>query len=199
MRAVIPLALAVTFGGLLLACGGSAPPRTLYLLRGPVGTQQGRLEAPRAVGLGRVAVASYLDQPGLVVETEGRQVQPARLHNWAEPLDEGLRHLLGAELARALGYPLLGDSIPRSAWDYAVDVDVERLHGTMGGEAVLSARYRITPPAGGAAAEFGFTQTAALPSEGYAGLVDAEAALVASLADAIARSLKELGPGASTP
>lgn len=194
MRAVIPLALC----GLLLACGGPAPQRTLYLLRGPVNAQHGRLEAPRAIGLGPLRVASYLDQPGLVIETEGRQVQPARLHNWAEPLDEGLRHLLGAELARALGYPLLGDSMPRSAWDYAVDVQVERLHGTMGGEAVLGARYRITP-ATGAAAEFGFTQTAALPSEGYAGLVDAEAALVASLADAIARSLQELGSGAAAP
>jgi hypothetical protein len=178
---------------LLISCAGSAPSRTQYLLRAEPKERTGRVEVPFRVGLGRIAVASYLDQSGIVVELETGQVQAARQHEWAEPLETGLRSYLRAEISEALGFEVSAHSGERHSWNYTVDVYVDRLHGTMGGIAVLDAGYRITPqPGAGEAVEYRFSRSAPLPREGYPGLVDAEAELARQLARAIAASLREV-------
>ena len=59
------------------------------------------------------------------------------------------------------------------------------------GEAVLVARWRVTPAAGkGEVATYQFSATRPLAREGYAGLVDAEIDLAGELAAAIAESLR---------
>jgi len=179
---------------LLVACAGSSVPPTQYLLRAQPAEQSGRVEVPIRVGLGRIAVAPYLDQFGIVVETEAGQVQPARQHRWAEPLDASLRSYLRAQISAALGYDVGAGPTDLDHWDYTVDVYVDRLHGTMAGTAVLDASYRITPGAGaGEVAAYRFSRSAPLPREGYPGLVDAEADLARQLAQAIAASLREVG------
>ena len=179
---------------LLVACAGSSAPRTQYLLRAEPAERAGRVEAPVRVGLGRVTVAPYLDQSGIVVQTEASQVQAARQHEWAEPLHAGLRSVLRAEMSEALGYDVSASPADLVHWDYTVDVYVDRLHGTMAGTAVLDASYRITPrPGAGDVAAYRFSRSAPLPREGYPGLVDAEADLVRQLAQAIAASLREFG------
>jgi len=176
---------------LLVACAGSSAPRTQYLLRAAAPERAERLEVPVRVGLGRVAVAPYLDQAGIVVQTEQRQVQAAHGHEWAEPLEASLRTFLRAEMSEALGYDVSVSPSSSLPWDYTVDVYVDQLHGTMAGTAWLDASYRITPrTAAGEVAEYRFSRSAPLPREGYPGLVDAEADLVRQLAQAIAASLR---------
>ena len=178
---------------LLLSCSGSAPPRIQYLLRGELTDTASRVETPLRVGLGRVTLASYLDQAGIVLETEAGQVTAARYHQWAEPLDAGLRSYLRSEVSRALGYEVCAQRGERVRWDYTVDVYIDRLHGSMGGTAVIDASYRIIPEADDAAvAEYRFAGSAHLASEGYDGLVDAEAQLTSELAAAIAESVREI-------
>jgi uncharacterized lipoprotein YmbA len=179
---------------LLVACAGSSDPLTQYLLRIEPAERAGRAEAPVRVGLGRVSVAPYLDQSGIVVETEAGQVQSARQHQWAEPLAAGLRSYLRAGMSEALGYDVSARPADLDHWDYTVDVYVDRLHGTMAGTAVLDASYWITPrPGAGDVARYRFSRSAPLPREGYPGLVDAEADLARQLAQAIASSLREIG------
>ena len=174
----------------LLACGGASPPRTAYLLRADPVERVGRVEGPYRVVLGRVSVAPYLDQSGLVVETEAGQVRAARRHEWAEPLADGLRSYLRAEISAALGFEVGLGRIERIPWDYTIDVYVDRLHGTMGGRAVIDAGYRITPRSRSAEiVEYRFARSMPLPSEGYSGLFDAEKELARQLALAIAQAL----------
>ena len=178
----------------LAACAGSSPPHTEYLLRADVPDAVVRMDAPVRVALSRVVVAPYLDQAGIVVETEGRQVRAARRHEWAEPLEDGLRALLRAEISSALGYEVSARNSAGIPWDYTVEVRVERLHGTMDGRAVLEASYRIRPGPGrgGEAVEYRFSRTAPLPREGYPGVVDASADLARQLAGSIATALGEV-------
>jgi uncharacterized lipoprotein YmbA len=179
----------------LIACAGDPPPpQTHYLLRADTPVQTSRVEAPISIGLRRVEVAAYLKQPGLVVATGPHQVRPARHHQWAEPLEEGLRRYLRAEISKALGYDISADVLQRKQWDYAVEISFEELHGTLSGEALLSASWRIARGDGtDPVAEFRFARSAPLAQDGYAALVDAEIGLVRQLAVAIADSLRELG------
>jgi len=182
---------------LLVACAGNPPPtHTHYLLRAELHEQTIRIEAPASIGLRRVEVAPYLRQSGLVLATGDHQVRPAQYHQWAEPLDEGLRRFLRAEISSALGREVSADPAQRTRWDYAVEVSVDQLHGTLSGEALLTASWRITRGSGAEEiAGFRMARSRPLARDGYAGLVDAEIGLARQLAVAIAESLRDLGEG----
>ncbi len=182
-------AWALLLAGLAIACSSTPPQTTRYLL--PAETTRGttRLESPARIGLGRVELSPYLGEQGLVVETEAGQVRPARYHLWAEPLDEGLRRFLRLEISKALGEHVSGDSTQQPRWRRTVDVEIDRLHGTLAGEAVLVAQWRVSPREGEPRA-FSLSESRPLPREGYAGLVDAEIELTRALARAIDESLR---------
>jgi uncharacterized lipoprotein YmbA len=186
----------VTLLTLVTACAGkSAPEQHYYLLplEIPAGTK--RIEEPMSVGLSRLKVADYLSQKGIVLETLEGTIRPARYHQWAEPLSEGLRHVLRAQISTALGYDISADTVQRSHWDVVLDAEIERLHGTLSGEAVLIAFWRLTPaltPEN--TVVYRFSQTRPLQREGYSGLVEAETALLNELSSAIADSIREIQP-----
>jgi uncharacterized lipoprotein YmbA len=188
MKLLIVVALSVS----VFACGGKSAVRNQYLLRGEAAQTGLRAAGPARVGLGRVTVAAYLDQAGIVVESGAREIQPARNHHWAEALDDGLRIFLRTELSNALGEDVGLGPAQAAGWDYVVDVFVEQFHGKMSGEAVLVADFRVAPRAGsGKPTEHRFAQSRALASDGYAALVDAEAELARQLAHAIAAAVRE--------
>jgi uncharacterized lipoprotein YmbA len=183
--------LAATTMLVVLACAGNPPTTTRYLL--PVNVPEGvqRIEPPIRVGLAGIEVAPYLDQPGLVVETEVGQVRPAHQHQWAEPIDLGLHRHLRAELTRALGFEVSGDPSQRHRWDYAVDVSIDRLHGTLAGDAVLVAHWRVTPlQSGRDPVTYRLAARKPLAAQGYPALLDAEIELTRGLAAAIADSVQ---------
>lgn len=180
---------------LLTACAGGPPPtHTYYLLRAELPEQTTRVAVPARIGLRAVEVAPYLKQPGLVLATGMHQVRPARFHQWAEPLDAGLRRLLRAEISKALGEEVSADATQRAQWEYEVDVGIDQLHGNLSGEALLAASWRITR---GTAAEeiarFRMSRSQPLARDGYAALVEAEIGLARQLAIAIAESLRQVG------
>jgi len=177
---------------LLLACSGATPARTQYLLRtaepaSHVAAQTGLAR----VGMGRITVAPYLDQFGIVVETEEREVRAARNHQWAEPLADGLRLYLRDAIAGSLGEDVAASVSEHSVYGVVVDVFVEQLHGTRDGQAVLVASYRIEVPGSKTrkVVERRFADAKPIEKRGYAGLVDAEVALLSRLANAIAAEI----------
>ena len=181
---------------LTTACSGkSTPPQNYYLLPLVVPTGSMRVEAPMDVGLSRLGVSHYLTQNGIVVETTEETVRPARYHQWAEPLDEGLRRVLRAQISTALGYEISADTIQRSNWDVVLDVEIERLHGTLSGEAILIAQWRLTPKSvPESSVAYRFSQTRSLQREGYASLVETETQLLNELSSVIADSIREFQP-----
>ena len=198
MRAGFPLLLVCV---LAVACAGApALTHTHYLMRASVSEGVSRAEAPVAIALESVSVAPYLAERGLVLEIAANQVQSARQHLWAEPLEESLRLYLRTQISNQLGYEINAYVTPGTALDYVVDVSIEELHGTLSGAARLVASWRITR--GREAAElatFRFSLTRPLAQDGYSALASAEVALVDELAVAIAHSLGEVAIPSATP
>ena len=183
---LLPLLTAVS------ACSSPAPEPTTYLLRGETPSGNVRLERPVRAGVRRVNVAPYLTADlGIVVDTKPVEVRAAHLHQLAEPLDRGLRALLRQTISDALGFEVEGQLSERGAWDYTIDIDVQTLHGTMSGAAVIDAYYAIAShAAGGDTSEYRFSKSEPLAEEGYAALVAAEKALAQDLGTAIADALR---------
>ena len=136
-------------------------------------------------------IREMAQQQRMIEPFEAGQVRAARHHQWAEPLDAGVRAYLRAEISAAVGYEVSATPVDGIAWDYTVDVHVERLHGTMQGMAVLDASYLVSGP-DTKATEYRFHGSLPLPREGYPGVVDAEAALARELAQSIASALRDI-------
>jgi len=189
--AIVPLVL-------MLGCSSSPPERHFYLLRGEA-TGAGASSAPaKIVGIGRVTIAAYLDRSAVVVQTGGREIRPARYHEWGEPLDNGVRHYLRAELVDRLGYEVASDVIYRDAWAYRIDLSIETLHGSLSDGAWINAGFVVSEVSGNKATVAGrVIEHEGLTRDGYPGLVDAHTRLLDQLAAAIETALGELrGEGA---
>ena len=184
-----PFCLAVA---LLVAGGCSQKPiaRTTYLMRAPEASVSGAVSSPATLGIRRLSVAPYLQNPGLVVETEPGRVRGARYHEWAEPLDQGARRYLRAELAERLGYDVDTNPTLAGQWTYAVDLGIDQLHGTSSGEALLVAAWRVANVRNEReVGRFRFVRRVPLAGDGYAALARAQLELLSALAAAIAESV----------
>jgi uncharacterized lipoprotein YmbA len=184
------LALVLVITSVLAGCSGSAPLHTQYLLRSEGSGDTVKSTAPARVGIGRVMIAPYLDRSGLIIETDGGIIRPARYHQWAEPLEISLLLYLRAETSKALGEPVGLNPADSDRWDFTVDVFVEEFHGTVAGEALLVATFRITQSGETEPTDYRFSKRAPLAEEGYPAMVDAEAGLARDLAAAIAAALQ---------
>jgi uncharacterized protein len=182
---VLPLVAAV-------GCASAPSTRTYYLLRGEPIERTSEVDAAIRAGLGRVIVAPYLlSSKGIMVETGAGEINPASHHQWAEPLDAGLRWYLRSEIGKELGRTIGGGLTDRRTWDYTIDVSIARLHGTMSGTALIDAEFAVIPADDSKEiSDVRFSKSIPLREEGYAGLVEAEKNLAQELARLIAAELE---------
>ena len=194
MRTLYWLPVAVA---LLSGCGGGgqkADEPVLYLLRADAGVPSGPQDAPVRIGLNRVAIAAYLGQPGIVVETGANQVRPARQHLWAEPLDSSVRLYLRDAISARMGYAVSADFARRVQWDYRIDLRIDEWHGTLAGNARIVAYWIVIDMATDKELKrHRFEQTGMMTADGYEALVATQTKLLDSLAAAVAESLAGLG------
>lgn len=179
----IPVLLAAL---LLTACSSQPQQSSSYLLRSGAGLSSGELQSDSGIALGSIRVATYIEQPGLVLATGDGKVHAARNHRWAEPLTVSLRRFLAQEVAASLGTGVATDADPGVAT--RVDVAIDQLHGDGEGTALLVAYWTVE--SAGASTDFQFAEHQALAVDGYDALAQAEATLLKKLAAAIADSLR---------
>lgn len=174
---------------LLIGCSSAPPERSVYLLRDQ-GVAGSAPEEGMMVGIGRVSIPTYLDGTELIVQVGPNEFQPARYHQWGEPLDDGIRQYLRAALVRRLGYEVGSDMLFRSAWDYRVDVTFDVFHGGLTGGVQVNAGFVIFRVEDNAAVVVQrIVADEPLRGDGYAAMVKAHTALLDRLADEIAAAL----------
>jgi uncharacterized protein len=167
-------------------CANQVTEPSYYLLRPSPDLPSGELNPSSNFALGNVVMASYLDQPGLLMETDDGRLRPARQNLWAEPVYEGVRNILFVEIAQAKGEELLPSKI--SAAKTVVDIRIDELHGTNDGHAKLIAYWWLHRD-GEILGIHRFSRSRALTTDGYSALVAAEEGLLTEFAQAIAASL----------
>jgi uncharacterized lipoprotein YmbA len=192
----IDIGVFVVVTGLLLGCasgGGKTPQLTQYLLRSTAPATSGEVKQLGDVGIGRINVADYLDQFGIVVELQPGQIRPAKYHEWAESLSTGLRQFLRPEIAAVVGHDIDIDPTRQRHWRLTVDIDIVEFHGTLSGSARLNASWTLTDADGDLVGAYRFVETESLRQSGYGGLVDAQSTLAARLGAAVGQSIRDAG------
>jgi len=171
---------------LLVACSGNPASTTYYLLRSDVDLESRELQPSQHYGLGSFRIASYIDQPGLVLETRDHVIHQARSNRWAESLRDSLRLFFASEISAEVGEDVF---FSRDLTGLTrINITINQLHGKSDGNAVLVGYWELAPPEG-ESTYFQFAETRALVGDGYDALVDAERYLLSRMADSIGRSL----------
>ena len=170
----------------LSACAGKAVEPNYYLMRSNENLQTRELNPSADFSMGSVIIASYIDQPGLLMETPKGGVHSARQHLWAEPAYEGIRNILMIDIAHAKGEDLLPATVGNTA--ITLDIRIDQLHGTNDGKATLVAYWWLRRDKEVLSA-YQFAEEQALTADGYAALLAAEEALLHQLGKKIAATL----------
>lgn len=171
----------------LAGCSSAPVDTSFYLLRQQGATDSRELQGSVDFALGKVTVAPYIDQPGLVLEVSPGQIRPASSHEWAEPMHQSVRTFLHREISSNLGADLYPESL--SSAPTLVSIRVDQLHGTYDGEVLLVA-YWWTTRDGEIVSSYQYSQSKPLEQDGYAALADAQKVLLSGFAVSIADTLK---------
>lgn len=184
----------------LLGCAVSSPPARFYVITPVASPEKGRgVPAPPpcvSLGIARVKVPQYLDRLGIVTRTAPNELRIGEFSKWAEPLEVSIPRTLAENLSlllctkTVLVFPWKS-GVPM---DYRVYVDITRLDGRLGGDAILEASWFV----------FDGTDTKKLLSTGksshgeptgdesYEAFVAAQSRLIGALSRDMAEAIRSL-------
>ncbi len=186
--------------GLLLVClllfagclGRSSPTVSYYsfLTMEQLGQTQAICALPEVrLGIGPVTIPDSLKRSQIATRQHGNQYEFDEFNRWAGVLEKDLTTVLGDNLGQLLGVENVGffPWMPHFKPTYRVMIDLVRLDGALGGEAVLSARWTVSDATGRELLAGGKSEYRQ-PLEGasYAALIKAESLLVAELSKVLA-------------
>lgn len=127
------------------ACGSNPPPQTQFfvLTPNPQANINPNESSNKVVMLEQIVLAKYLDQPGIVMQTDMHQIKVAHYHRWAEPLKRNMRRYLSETLDGKLSYPVTLDNtnLSNSTNVLSLQISVNQFNGVTDGTAVLSGEW----------------------------------------------------------
>jgi len=183
-----PAAALLLAGWLLAGCAGAPPVADHEYLLPPQ-----TLTAPGGDGsvlrLKAIAIAPYLDQKGVVLQTGTTEIRVAKHHRWAEPLDDAIARYLQVSIANQAQVIVESTPLVSAGRHDSVIVRINRFHGTERGDVRLVADWRVQPTEGEPTI-YSFDRSTVQSENGYPALIAAHAELLDDLAHAIARSIE---------
>ena len=128
---------------------GRSAPSKYYVLNSisDAKTNTATITDERAIiiGVDQVALPNYLDRPEIVTRITANKLQLGEFDVWAENLSGSVPVIISDNLSTLLSdYPVaIIPGMQAMQADYRVKVDVTRMDGVLGGDAVLIARWGI--------------------------------------------------------
>ncbi len=187
---------------LVTGCIGRKSPEVTYyslLTMEQMGEVQPVSSHPEIkLGIGPITIPASLKRSQVATRQHGNQYAFDEFNRWAGVLEKDITNVVGDNLGVLLGvekvgfFPWMHHFTP----SYRVIVDIQRLDGSLDGEAVLGARWAVADAEG---KEFlagdKIVLRQPLQEASYAALVKAESLLVAELSKKIAGEIDGLLKG----
>lgn len=144
------------------------------------------------LGVGPVVIPDNLKRSQIVTRQHGNQFEFDEFNRWAGVLEKDIEAVIGDNLGVLLGVENIGffPWQPHFSPSYRVVIEIQRLDGSLGGEAVLDARWTVLGSDGKqtlAGARSVFRRPSTEP--GYAGLVKAESQVIVDFCKVMAEAI----------
>ena len=190
---------------LLSACAAT-PPSEFYILNSLYGLDADLGFSPNPkgleVGFGPLELPDYLDRPQIVTRKALNELSIDEFHRWGGELKSTLERIMAQNLSRLLDseriwlYPWSASARVR----YQVRLDVLRMDGTLGKQALVRARWEIVEGEGGRTLDSRLsTRVEAVDGPGYRALVAAQSRALADISREIVARLQRLESKARAP
>ena len=131
---------------LLSGCSQTIQPDTsqFYLLSSD-SQANNKTNSAHVIGLRPVTVASYIDNPGIALQTSDNRIRIANHHLWAEEPNLAITRVLHGELNNLLSNSRIdnGQLGRNEDWQYILTTHVDQFHGTEKGLATFSGYWRF--------------------------------------------------------
>ena len=92
-----------------------------------------RSTAINTIELKPIQLAKFLDQPGIVLQTDQHEIKVAHYHRWAEPLKKNLHRYI----AQSLGINHTSEHLQ------TLEIQFQQFQGTQEGGALISGHWKI--------------------------------------------------------
>lgn len=177
---------------------GTSAPSKYYVLNAipDVKTETVAVSDEEAViiGVGQVELPNYLDRPQIVTRVSDNKLQLGDFDVWAENLADSIPVIISENLSTLLSaYPVaIIPGMQVMQIDYRVKVDITRMDGNLGGDAVLIARWGIFGEQGRLLMTMRSTYNEPTKGEDYEAYVAAHSLAIAALSRDIAAALEVL-------
>jgi uncharacterized lipoprotein YmbA len=130
----------------LISCA-SSPQRTKhYNFNVSSSAQKNSNEQTKQVTVNQLQLATFLDQPGLVIQLGKNQVYTSTYHRWAQPLRVTLLHILVHVLNKTApgGYSFTKEKpLSVKGKNTQLFIEVEQFNSTDQSQAIFSGRYWV--------------------------------------------------------
>lgn len=173
-NSLIAAAFLILFTGILSGCAGSPQSASLFVLDTATDLPTHSVSPPASapiVMIMPVETAAYLNQGGIVYQTNPHQVVIAQNNRWASPLS----HQLTDSLYTTLEQKLPGIHVVRvgssHSKTYKLQTYIDQFLGRYSGKAYIAGSWSLTSGDGKTLGHQKFTQSISLESDGYPALV----------------------------
>jgi uncharacterized lipoprotein YmbA len=171
------------------ACSSQQPIEKRRFTLHPEAVETG-MQASPTIALGKIELAPYLRQEGIVIEVDAGEIRYARHNLWAESLSYSVRRYLQVQLRQLLDAPVAMQATDSSDVARTVDVFIHQLHGTESGTISIVATWRVNSTGNeSTSVEIEFTAVEKITADGYPALVQGHKLLLDALAKNISTEL----------
>ena len=179
---------------ILFACGSKPPPETQYFVLTPSTQTNASLinEHNNVVLLNPIRLAEFLDQPGIVMQTDTHQIKVAHYHRWAEPLKRNMHRFIRETLNVKLTDYIVLDKIrsDENVSKKSLLISVNQFNGITDGSAVLAGEWvLIDESTKSVLNKEAFHFKASIENDGYKELVNQLAVLLEQFCSEIAQTI----------
>jgi uncharacterized protein len=130
--------------GLMCACSSSPPTRFYTLSETAPDAQTAPVLGAGSVRVDRVTIPGELDRPQIVRQVDANRLQLVELDRWAAPLDEMIRRVLSADVARRL--PASSAASADAGRQHSLSVDIREFYGDANCNVTLRAAWTPRQP-----------------------------------------------------
>ena len=177
----------------LSACGSNPPPETQYFVLTPhaqtnIPTSE---NSNKIVVLEPIKLAEFLDQPGIVMQTNSHQIKVAHYHRWAEPLKINIRRFIADTLNGNLRNSVVQDEINVDEDVLSLKITVDQFNGKTDGSAILSGNWKLIDESNNIVLKTNtYSYNASLSNDGYTELVNQLAHNLEQLSSDLAKAIE---------
>lgn len=143
----LKVTILVTLLGTIIGCSSNAPSKSYFQLTSNLTGSRMTQTTDHFIWIESIEVASFLNKPGIVLQTQDIKYVTATNHLWASTLSQQLADRLSQDLTQILpNYLVSTKSITTPT--LTVKLFIDGFHGGYNGDAIIKGRWVVTDKKG---------------------------------------------------